>query len=313
MIEGRMDRLQSMRVFQQVVEEGGFAAAARKMDLAPAVVTRLGSDLESHLGVRLLQRTTRRIGLTQAGEAYLERLRGILSGIDEAEAVVQDQASDMRGNLRVLAPPVVAAHILAPAVVAFQELHPGVSVEVHVSDAPDAVHDFDLAVLHNAVQIDPDIVARPFLPSVAVFWASPAYLQRHGEPRTPQDLLHHRVLRLRRPGMRVGPLRLVDPSQGDRVLELDVPAALTANHTDTLLRATLEGGGVSSQPLDLIAPHLREGTLRRLLAPWITARLALLIAVPSRKYMPARTRAFMDHLLDHARRMVQGLGVHITS
>ncbi len=131
-----MDRLQSMRVFQQVVEEGGFAAAARKLDLAPAVVTRLVGDLEKHLGVRLMQRTTRRLSLTQAGEAYLDRLRTILPDIDEADAMVQAQTREMTGTVHVLAPPVAATHMLAPAIVAFQKSHPGVRVEVHVEDSP---------------------------------------------------------------------------------------------------------------------------------------------------------------------------------
>src|SRR3954464_10960846 len=101
-----MDRLQSMRVFQQVVDEGGFAAAARKLDLTPAAVTRLVIDLEQHLGVRLLQRTTRRLSLTPAGDAYLARLRTILSDIDEADALAQAQSREMSGTVRVLVLPV---------------------------------------------------------------------------------------------------------------------------------------------------------------------------------------------------------------
>jgi len=307
-----MDRLQSMRVFQQVVEEGGFAAAARKLDLAPAVVTRLVSDLEGHLGARLLQRTTRRLSLTQAGEAYLDRLRAILAEIDDADAMVQAQTSEMSGTVRALAPPVAAAHTLAPAVAGFQRLHPAVTVDIHVEDSPDpAVHEFDLAVLTSTVHIDPNVIARPIILSQAVFCASPDYLKRHGEPAAPDDLLRHRCLRLRTPNVRLGPLRLLDPTDQDRMLELEVPAVLTANHTDTLLRATLEGGGISSQPLDLLAPLLKTGQLRRVLAPWITARLALVAAIPSRKYMPSRTRAFMDYLIEHSRKTVAGLGIDV--
>jgi DNA-binding transcriptional LysR family regulator len=303
-----MDRLQSLRVFQQVVEEGGFAAAARKLDLAPAVVTRLVSDLEQHLGVRLLQRPTRRLSLTQAGETYLERLRGILNEIDEADAQVQAQTHEMSGTIRVLAPPVAATHTLAPAIIGFQKLHPAVTVDVHVEDSPDpAVHEFDLAVLNSTVHIDPNVIARPILLSQAVFCASPAYLKRHGEPKVPEDLTRHRVLRLRTPSVRLGPMRLLDPSSKDRMLELNVPAVITANHTDTLLRATLEGGGISSQPIDLLAPMLSSGHLKRVLAPWITARLTLVAALPSRKYMPSRTRAFMDYLVEHSRKTIEGL------
>lgn len=297
-----------MRVFQQVVEEGGFAAAARKLDLAPAVVTRLVSDLEKHLGVRLLQRTTRRLSLTQAGEDYLERLRGILADIDEADAMVQAQTREMTGTVRVLAPPVAATHMLAPAIVAFQQRHPAVRVEVHVEDSPEpAVHDYDLAVLSRTATLDASVIVRPVIDSQTVFCASPDYLKRHGEPRAPEDLLRHRCLRLRLPGARLGPLRLIDPTDGDRQLELDVPAAMTANHTDTLVRATLDGGGISDQPIDLLAPLIQAGRLRRVLAPWITARVSLVAALPSRQYMPARTRAFVDCLVEHTRRLVDGV------
>lgn len=307
-----MDRLQSMRVFQQVVEEGGFAAAARKLDLAPAVVTRLVSDLEQHLGARLLQRTTRKLSLTQAGETYLERLRGILVEIDEADSQVQAQTQEMRGTVRVLAPPVAATHMVAPAIIGFQKLHPSVTVDVHVEDSPDpAVHEYDLAVLNSTVHIDPNVIARPIILSHAVFCASPDYLQQYGEPKVPEDLLRHRVLRLRTPSVRLGPMRLLDPSDSDRMLELELPAVVTANHTDTLLRATLEGGGISSQPIDLLAPMLKSGYVKRVLAPWITARLALVAALPSRKYMPSRTRAFMDYLIEHSRKTVKGLGIDL--
>jgi DNA-binding transcriptional LysR family regulator len=185
-------------------------------------------------------------------------------------------------------------------------------VDVHVEDSPDpAVHEYDLAVLNSNANIASDVIARPVVLSLAVFCASPAYLERHGEPAEPDELLRHRCLRLRTPGARLGPMRLLDPTREDSVLELDLPAVLTANHTDTLLRATLEGGGISSQPLDLLAPLLKAGLLRRVLSPWITARLSLVAALPSREYMPARTRAFLDYLVDHSRQAIQGLGIDL--
>ena len=145
-----MDRLQSMRVFQQVVEEGGFAAAARKLELTPAAVTRLVGDLEQHLGVRLLQRTTRRLSLTPAGEVYLNRLRPILAEIEEADAMVHAHSREMSGTVRVLALPVVATHIIAPAVADFQRLYPEVTLELHVHDVVDPnVEDYDLTVVNS--------------------------------------------------------------------------------------------------------------------------------------------------------------------
>jgi DNA-binding transcriptional LysR family regulator len=305
-----MDRLQSMRVFQQVVDEGGFAAAARKLELTPAAVTRLVGDLERHLGVRLLQRTTRRLSLTPAGEVYLNRLRPILGEIDEADAMAHAHSREMSGTVRVLALPVVATHIIAPAVADFQRLYPEVTLELHVHDVVDPnVEDYDLTVVNSLFPVHSTAIVRTIIESQAVFCASPAYLLAHGEPKVPEDLKHHRCLRLRAPGMRLRPMTLIDPTADDRELVVEVPAVVSANHTDTLLRATVDGAGISSQPADLIAPLLKNGELRRVLAPWITNRLQLLAALPSRKFMPARTRAFLDHLVDHTRRLVSGLGM----
>lgn len=299
-----------MRVFQQVVDEGGFAAAARKLDLSPAVVTRLMGDLERHLGVRLLQRTTRRLALTPAGESYLSRLRVILSDIDEAADMVHAHSREMSGTVRILALPVVATHLLAPAVASFQARHPEVVLDVHVEDVADPnVEDYDLTLLHGLVPVRSDVIVRTILHSQAVFCASPAYIARHGLPATPEDLARHRCLRLRLPGMRLRAMRLLDPTDGDRALEVEVPAVMMANHTDSLLRATVDGAGISSQAVDLVAPMLKDGTLQRVLSPWITNRLSLVAALPSRQFMPARTRAFLDHLVEHARTTVAGLGL----
>lgn len=305
-----MDRLQSMRAFAQVVDEGGFAAAARKLDLAPAVVTRLVVDLEQHLGVRLLHRTTRRLSLTQAGQVYLARLRAILGEIDEAQAVVQAETREMTGTVRLLATPLVASHILAPAVAAFQHVHPAVMLDIHVEDsAHPAVEDYDLSVMGSNVQIDADVIVRTIILSHTVFCASPEYLQRYGVPASPQEIQQHRWLALATPGVRRGAMTLIDPTQGDRATQLQAGAVLTANHADTLLRATLAGAGISSQPVELVAPWLKNGELVRVLAPWISSRLRLLAVLPSRKFVPARTRVFLEFLIEFTRSAVSGLGI----
>jgi len=303
-----MDRLQSMRVFQQVVDEGGFAAAARKLELTPAAVTRLVSDLEKHLGVRLLQRTTRRLSLTPAGEAYLGRLRGILSDIDEADAVVQAQSREMSGTVRILAQPSVATHIIAPAVPEFQRQHPEVLLELHAHDLLDFnVEDYDLTIVNNRVPLVSSAIVRTVIESQAVLCASPDYLRRYGEPRVPEDLRQHRFMRLRAEGERLRALTLVDPTAGDRRLEIEVPVAMTTNQADSLMYAIIAGGGIGSYAADLIAPILKAGALKRVLAPWITGRVGLVAATPSRKYMPARTRAFLDFVVDYTRKAVSGL------
>ena len=303
-----MDRLQSMRVFQQVVDEGGFAAAARKLDLTPAAVTRLVSDLERHLGVRLLQRTTRRLSLTPAGEAYLQRLRPILGDIEEADAIAHAHSREMSGTVRVLALPGIAEHIIAPAIPGFQRRYPEVVLELHVHDVVDPdVEDYDLTVVTGSVPIHSSAIARTVVATDAVFCAAPAYLERFGEPASPQDLGSHRCLCVRSPGMRLRALTLIDSTQRDRTLEVEVPAVVHANHMDTLLRATLVGAGISSQPVGLIAPLLKSGELKRVLAPWVTGRMSIVVAVPTRKYMPARTRAFVDYLVESTQQALADL------
>jgi DNA-binding transcriptional LysR family regulator len=202
---------------------------------------------------------------------------------------------------------VVATHIIAPAVASFQRQYPEVVLELDVHDVIDpTVEDYDLTVLNGAVPLHSSVIVRTIIESEAVFCAAPAYLQQFGEPGSPEELRQHRCLRLRTPGMRLRAMTLIDPST-DRTLDVEVPAVMSANHTDTLMRATIHGAGISSQPLDLVAPLLKSGVLKRVLAPWITNRLTLVAALPSRKFMPARTRAFLDHLVEHTRNSLAGL------
>jgi DNA-binding transcriptional LysR family regulator len=296
-----MDRLQSMRVFQRVVEEGGFAAAARKLDLDPAVVTRLVADLEQHLGARLLQRTTRRVSLTPAGEEYVARLRTILGEIDEADASVRGQAQELRGRLRILALPVVCTHMLAPAIVRFHELHPDIQVELRSLDmAEPPLEDYDLTFINSTAPLPSDIVTREVATSEAMLYASPAYLKKHGAPKMPADLQHHAMLQLRLAGTRVDQLRLVHRDSG---AEETVPIAplMSSDLSDPLLRATLEGVGISSNAQDIAGPYVRVGFLQPVLPQWMTGRLSLVAAYPSRQFLPARARVFLEHFIEHLR------------
>ncbi|GAB2604087.1 LysR family transcriptional regulator [Ramlibacter solisilvae] len=297
-----------MRVFEQVVTERGFAAAARKLELAPAVVTRLVGDLEKHLGVRLLNRTTRQISLTPAGEAYLGRLRDILSDIDEADALAHAHTLEMTGVVRVLALPTLATHLVAPAIAGFQRQFPKVQIELHAVDTPRPnLQDYDLALLSDIDHLDGSAVVRRIRDTSAIICASPDYLRRHGEPSSPSELANHRWLRRRLAGKRMQAVMLIDPSGREGPVKVDVPAAFVANHQDTLLRATVDGAGISSQSMHVVAPLLKSGQLTRVLRPWITERFSVVAALPSRKFMPARTRAFLEHIIEQARRAAAGV------
>ncbi len=297
-----MDRLLSMRVFQQVADVGSFAAAARSLDLSPAVVTRLVSDLEDHLGARLMQRTTRKLALTEAGQAYLSRVRHILQDIDEAHALASEHTQDMQGVLRLAAPPVLAVHILAPLVAGFRELHPGIVLDIDV-DAPEhpAVEDHDITLMGADAQFDGHVIARPVIESHGVLVASAAYAARHGLPAVPADLARHLCLRLKLTGQRPTVWRLQRQGDAQKVAEVPVQPVLWVNHTDTLLRATHDGAGISAAPLELVAPHLSTGQLVRVLPDWVTGHFVLYAAMPSRRFVPRRTRVFLDYLTEQTR------------
>lgn len=297
-----MDRLQSMRVFERVVDEGGFAAAARALDMSAPVITRLVADLEEHLGTRLLQRSTRRLSLTEAGQQYLNRVRHILQDIDEANAIASSHTTEMAGLLRVHAPPVLATHVVAPLLARFRSQHPAVRIEMEVSSLVEPpIEDFDITLLATNENFDADVVARKIIEAEAFLVASPDYLQRRGEPREPQDLEQHDCLRLKLPQTRPSIWRLWHPELAEQWQEVQVQPVLLANHTDTLLRAALDGAGITSLSMDIAAPYLTQGTLMRVLSPWITGRLAMYAALPSRKFIPDRTRVFIEYLIEQTR------------
>jgi len=187
-----MDLLRSMKVFIRVIDEGGFAKAARALDMAPPVVTRVMAELEAHLGARLLNRTTRRIALTEVGEAYLERARQIVVDVEESEALASEATKDPRGVMRVLTTPAIAVHQLAKHLPMFRSRFPQVSVEISALGAVETVdEDFDLSVMVVRQPPNGDFVARRLARSEVVMCAAPEYLDRRGRPLHPRELVHH--------------------------------------------------------------------------------------------------------------------------
>ena len=297
-----MDRLLSMRVFEKVVDEGGFAAAARALDMSAPVVTRLVADLEDHLGTRLLQRTTRRLSLTEAGQNYLNRVRHILQDIDEAHAVARAETAEFAGTLRLHAPAILATYVLAPLLAGFRQQHPNILIDVEVASPRELpIEDFDLTLMPTDEAFDADIVARKLIESESVLVASPEYLKLRGTPKTPEELREHDCIRLRALHARPRVWRLWQPEKPDEVVEVESQPVIAGNHTDTLLRAALDGAGIASAAMDLVAPYLARGELVRVLSPWISGQVALYAALPSRKFIPQRTRAFLDYLIEQTR------------
>ena len=295
-----MDRLLSMRVFQRVIDEGGFAAAARALELSPAAVTRLIGDLEAHLGARLIQRTTRKISLTDAGERYLESLRSILSDIDVAEAAAVASTRELHGTLHILATPVLATHLLAPRIARWRALHPKLMLDIVVDPFPQhRVESFDARFLLLEDGVDLNAIAYPLAHTKMIFCAAPAYLARAGTPTRPEDLASHQYLKFpwqQATGHSARRLRLQPAEEGGALIEVDVPVALQSASFDVLYRATLEGAGIAALSTALARRDLQSGALVQLLPDWIFGRFTIYAAVPSRKLLPARTRAFLDFL-----------------
>lgn len=297
-----MDRLLSMRVFERVVDEGGFAAAARALDMSAPVVTRLVADLEEHLGTRLLQRSTRSLSLTDAGQTYLNRVRNILQDIDEADAVTRSQTNELEGLLRVHSPPVLASYVLAPMLAEFRRRYPKIDIDVEVeTTSRPPLEGFDITLMGTDESFNDEVVARKVIEAEVILVASPAYLQSRGTPQTPEELSDHECLRLRQSNSRSSAWRMWRVTEPDKPMEVAVTPMIAANHTDTLLRATLDGAGITSVSMDIVAPYLTRGELVRVLSPWITGRLAMYAALPSRKFIPQRTHVFLDFLVEQTR------------
>lgn len=294
-----MDTLRAMRVYARVVDEGSLAGAARAMDLAPAVVTRLVAELEDHLGARLLNRTTRKLTLTDVGEAYLERVRRILAEVDEAESLANAAVAEVRGHVRVLCPPALAVHQLAKHLPEFHRRHPQVTLEVKTQTQVDSVDDsYDLSLMMLRGDPDGAFVARRLAQAEVITTASPDYLDGRGRPEHPRDLMAHDVLIPPISELQRGVV-FVHGGTGETFQA--VPArcgVLNTTHTDMNYAAALAGLGVAALPSFVIEDALREGALERLLPQWRLFSMHLWVGMPTRRYVPARTRAVLDFLLE---------------
>jgi DNA-binding transcriptional LysR family regulator len=297
-----MDQLRAMRVFARIVDSGGFAAAARAMDLAPAVVTRILAELERHLGARLLHRSTRRIALTSIGETYLQRARAILQDIDDANAMAREKQAQPSGPLRVLAPPYFAAHQLVPRLAAFHAGHGDVSVELATAwplEAPDEAH--DVTIIATTAPLEGDFVARRLARAELVPCATPGYLARHGRPCHPSELATHAMLLpealLTSRGVALRRVVAGTVPTGEAFSVAPARLALETPQPELIHAATMAGLGIGALASYAAHAALADGRLERVLPGWRLDELAIWACVPTRKHMPAGTRAFIDFIV----------------
>lgn len=293
-----MDRLEAMRVFVRVAELGSFSAVAQQLGVARSVVTRQVAALEAHLGAKLMVRSTRRLALTSAGNAYLEKCRVILNLVDAAETDAAEQRAVARGNVRVGLPLSFGLKRLAPLLLEFADRHPQVNLEMDYSDRRvDLVEEgFDLSIRITA-RLAPTDVVRRLGSSRLLTVASPAYLARHGRPRHPADLAGHECLTY-----------LGDPSpnswtygSGERSERVSVRSRYSANNGDVLAEAAARGLGIALQPDFIAGPYLSDGRLESLLEGFTPPELGVYALLPGTRYLPHRVRVLIEFLAERLR------------
>ena len=285
-----------MRVFTAVVDAGSFARAAEKLELSRGMTSRYVAQVEAHLGVRLLNRTTRRLSLTEAGNDYYQRATQVLALVEEAEQAASHEAAEPRGTLRINASVAFGARHMGTLISAYLRRYPEVRVDLTLNDRiVDLVEEgFDVAV-RIARRIDPGLVARRIAPARMIACASPAYLRQSGAPKTPADLVRHNCLTYAYAGAQ-NEWRF---TRGKREQTVKVGGTLHANNGDILSRAAADGLGVTVQPTFLIDGLFREKKLMRVLEGWEADSLTIFAVYPSRQFLPAKVRSFIDFMLEH--------------
>jgi len=287
-----MSLLENMRVFVRVVEQDSMSAAGRLLRLSPAVVSHRIQTLESHLGVRLLNRTTRRVQPTEQGLAFYQACQEVLAAVERAESVVAGAGGAPQGSLRITAPLGFARRILAPLVPEFQALHPKVTLQLRCSEhlIDLLTESVDLAV-RMAILSDSSLISRKITDCERLLCAAPAYLSERGPLKTPQDLLAHNCLLLRFPGSQQFRWTLQTP---DGPQALSVQGGFDADDGDLLTDWALEGRGIVLKPLWEVAAHLRDGRLVPVLTAYPPENVTLSVLYPHRRLLPARMKAFAD-------------------
>ncbi len=290
-----IDIATSMRVFTAVVDAGSFVGAAQRLDLSRGMATRYVAQLESHLGVRLLHRTTRKLSLTEAGSDHYQRATQIIAMIEEAEGSAARASDGPRGTLRVTTPAVFGTHHLDRAVAAYLRRHPGVEVDLSINERiVDLVEEgFDIAVRVTR-DVAPGLIARRLAPARLAIFASPAYLKTHGTPKLPEDLRSHNCLFYSGSTYR-NDWRL---SRKGEARTIRVAGNLRSNTGDVLMNAAIEGLGLIYEPTFLVHEALRQKRLVRVLPHWALDEFSVFAVYPNRKFLPPKVRSFIDFLAE---------------
>ena len=288
-----MDRLDAMKLFVRVAELGSFAAVAQQLGVARSVVTRQIAGLEAHLGVKLMARSTRRLSLTSAGTAYLEKCRVILNLVEAAETDVAEERLTPRGNIRMSLPLSFGLKRLAPLLLDFSQRYPEVGLDMDYSDRRVKLIEegIDLSIRITR-RLDGGDVARKIGTGRMQVVASKNYLAQHGRPQHPAELIHHECLGYTSGGIAQNWEFKVD----GQLQSFPVRSRINANNGDVLTEAAAQGLGITLQPDFIIDDYLADGRVEAILVDFPVAELGIYAMLPSNRHIPHRVRVLMDFL-----------------
>ena len=296
-----MDTIDGMRTFVAVISEGSFSAAAGRLDMSPQLVSKYVGQLEARLGARLLNRSTRRLSITEAGQAYYERCRYILDEIDEMENAVGEATLKAQGLLRINAPMSFGALHLAKAIADYQRVQPHVSVNLTLDDRTvDIVSEgYDMAIRIGRLS-ESSLIARKLAPVKLVVCAAPGYFRERGTPTSPEDLKSHECL------------AYAYYSENDRWRfkakdgtqhEVRIKGRFSANNGDALVAAASAGLGIVISPTFIVAEALRRGQLVEILADFRRAAVPIHAVYPPGRLPPHRVQVITAFLREHSLRI----------
>ncbi|MEQ8334283.1 LysR family transcriptional regulator [Nisaea sp.] len=290
-----MDTLTAMKVFCSVVENDSLAGASRTLNVSPSVVSKQLSGLEDRLGVRLLNRTTRRVSLTEVGSTYYERCKRILADVDEAEIAVSQAHSAPRGLLKLTAPTTFAHRHVAPHLPEFLDRYPEVEVQLLVNDrVVDLVDEgIDLAIRIAQLK-DSSLIARKLAVNHRMIVASPDYVKKWGQPETPDQLSDHSLITYA-PGNPINDWHFMVDNQ-QKILR--AKGTLAMNNGDSVLQTVLAGGGLAMLAAFMAGEHVKTGQLVTLLDDYVREDVPIYAVYPSGRHLSPKVRAFVDFLVD---------------
>jgi LysR family transcriptional regulator for bpeEF and oprC len=290
-----MDRLQAMEVFVRVVETGSFTRTAASLHLPRATVSTLIQQLERHLGIKLLNRTTRRVSVTADGLAYYERCGRILGEVAEAETAVSESRLNPRGRLRVDVGATFGRRLVVPALPEFFARYPDIRLELGCSDRPvDMLEEAVDCVVRGGPLVDASAVARPLGQVGLICCAAPAYLARHGTPRHPHDLADHHIVNYF--ARRFGEFFVWNFSRGQERVEVRRESRIAVNDSEAYLEAGYAGLGLIQMAGFMIEDALADGRLVRVLDDWRIDSVPIYVIYPSNRQLSAKVQVFVEWL-----------------